>query len=88
MKYDVIEKNIILLEDAAHSFGSTLNKKFSGTFFREIEYFRAVLPGYEFHQKNIQKTHPDVKFNDPESKLRLKKTAEFIKKELSRLCTP
>ncbi len=26
------EKNIILLEDAAHSFGSTLNKKFSGTF--------------------------------------------------------
>tara|TARA_Y100000590_G_scaffold13234_1_gene16047 strand:- start:338 stop:1423 length:1086 start_codon:yes stop_codon:yes gene_type:complete len=26
------EKNIILIEDAAHSFGSTLNKKFSGTF--------------------------------------------------------
>jgi len=26
------EKNIILLEDAAHSFGSTQNKKFSGTF--------------------------------------------------------
>jgi len=26
------EKNIILLEDAAHSFGSTLNKKFGGTF--------------------------------------------------------
>ena len=26
------EKNIILLEDAAHSFGSTLNKKFAGTF--------------------------------------------------------
>ena len=26
------EKNIILLEDAAHSFGSVLNKKFSGTF--------------------------------------------------------
>ena len=26
------EKNIILLEDSAHSFGSTLNKKFSGTF--------------------------------------------------------
>ena len=26
------EKNIILLEDAAHSFGSTFNKKFSGTF--------------------------------------------------------
>ena len=26
------EKNIVLLEDAAHSFGSTLNKKFSGTF--------------------------------------------------------
>ena len=26
------EKSIILLEDAAHSFGSTLNKKFSGTF--------------------------------------------------------
>ena len=26
------EKNIILLEDAAHSFGSSLNKKFSGTF--------------------------------------------------------
>ena len=26
------ENNIILLEDAAHSFGSTLNKKFSGTF--------------------------------------------------------
>ena len=26
------DKNIILLEDAAHSFGSTLNKKFSGTF--------------------------------------------------------
>jgi len=26
------EKNIILLEDAAHSFGATLNKKFSGTF--------------------------------------------------------
>jgi perosamine synthetase len=25
-------KNIILLEDAAHSFGSTLNKKFAGTF--------------------------------------------------------
>jgi len=26
------EKNIILIEDCAHSFGSTLNKKFSGTF--------------------------------------------------------
>ena len=26
------EKNIILIEDAAHSFGSTLNNKFSGTF--------------------------------------------------------
>ena len=26
------EKNIILLEDSAHSFGATLNKKFSGTF--------------------------------------------------------
>ena len=26
------EKNIILIEDSAHSFGSTLNKKFSGTF--------------------------------------------------------
>ena len=26
------EKNIILLEDAAHSFGSNLNKRFSGTF--------------------------------------------------------
>ena len=26
------KKNIILLEDSAHSFGSTLNKKFSGTF--------------------------------------------------------
>ena len=26
------EKNIILLEDAAHSFGSNLNKKFAGTF--------------------------------------------------------
>tara|TARA_Y100000590_G_scaffold426042_1_gene534657 strand:- start:12147 stop:13196 length:1050 start_codon:yes stop_codon:yes gene_type:complete len=26
------EKNIILLEDAAHSFGSMLNKKFAGTF--------------------------------------------------------
>ena len=26
------EKNIILIEDNAHSFGSTLNKKFSGTF--------------------------------------------------------
>ena len=26
------EKNIILLEDSAHSFGSTFNKKFSGTF--------------------------------------------------------
>ena len=26
------EKNIILLEDSAHSFGSTLNKKFAGTF--------------------------------------------------------
>tara|TARA_B100000408_G_scaffold31120_1_gene23044 strand:+ start:130 stop:1185 length:1056 start_codon:yes stop_codon:yes gene_type:complete len=26
------EKNIILLEDAAHSFGSTLNNKFSGTY--------------------------------------------------------
>ena len=26
------EKNIILLEDAAHSFGSTLNNKFAGTF--------------------------------------------------------
>tara|TARA_B100000029_G_scaffold513672_1_gene613964 strand:+ start:16357 stop:17406 length:1050 start_codon:yes stop_codon:yes gene_type:complete len=26
------QKNIILLEDSAHSFGSTLNKKFSGTF--------------------------------------------------------
>ena len=26
------EKNIILLEDSAHSFGSTLNNKFSGTF--------------------------------------------------------
>ena len=26
------EKDIILLEDAAHSFGATLNKKFSGTF--------------------------------------------------------
>ena len=27
-----ISKNIILLEDSAHSFGSTFNKKFSGTF--------------------------------------------------------
>ncbi|SVC08458.1 uncharacterized protein METZ01_LOCUS261312, partial [marine metagenome] len=26
------EKNIILIEDSAHSFGSTLNKNFSGTF--------------------------------------------------------
>ena len=26
------ERNIILIEDSAHSFGSTLNKKFSGTF--------------------------------------------------------
>ena len=26
------EKNIILIEDSAHSFGATLNKKFSGTF--------------------------------------------------------
>ena len=26
------EKNIILIEDCAHSFGATLNKKFSGTF--------------------------------------------------------
>ena len=26
------EKNIVLLEDAAHSFGSALNKKFAGTF--------------------------------------------------------
>ena len=26
------EKNIIFIEDSAHSFGSTLNKKFSGTF--------------------------------------------------------
>ncbi len=26
------EKNIVLLEDAAHSFGATLNKRFSGTF--------------------------------------------------------
>ena len=26
------EKNILLIEDSAHSFGSTLNKKFSGTF--------------------------------------------------------
>ena len=26
------KKNIILIEDSAHSFGSTLNKKFSGTF--------------------------------------------------------
>ena len=34
-------------------------------------------------KKKIQKIHPDVQFDDPESKLLLKKTAESIKKELS-----
>ena len=34
-------------------------------------------------KNNIQNIHPDVQFNDPESKLLLKKTAESIKKELS-----
>ncbi len=34
-------------------------------------------------KKKIQKIHPEVKFNDSESKLLLKKTSESIKKELS-----
>ncbi|GIT09604.1 MAG: hypothetical protein CM1200mP30_32340 [Pseudomonadota bacterium] len=34
-------------------------------------------------KKKIQKIHPEVKFESPESKLILKRTAESIKKNLS-----
>jgi len=65
--------------------------KLSGKIFKVIAtHGNTQLGGDDFDKavaddikNNIQKIHPDVKFNDPESKLLLKKTAESIKKELS-----
>ena len=65
--------------------------KLSGKIFKVIAtHGNTQLGGDDFDKvvaddikNHIQKIRPDVKFNDPESKLRLKKTAESIKKELS-----
>ena len=65
--------------------------KLSGKIFKVIAtHGNTQLGGDDFDKavaddikNNIQKIHPDVQFNDPESKLLLKKTAESIKKELS-----
>ena len=65
--------------------------KLSGKIFKVIAtHGNTQLGGDDFDKavaddikNNIQKIHPDVQFNDSESKLLLKKTAESIKKELS-----
>ena len=65
--------------------------KLSGKIFKVIAtHGNTQLGGDDFDKavaddikNNIQNIHPDVQFNDPESKLLLKKTAENIKKELS-----
>ena len=65
--------------------------KLSGKIFKVIAtHGNTQLGGDDFDKavaddikNNIQKVHPDAQFNDPESKLLLKKTAESIKKELS-----
>ena len=65
--------------------------KLSGKIFKVIAtHGNTQLGGDDFDKavaddikNNIQKIHPDVKFNDPASKQLLKKTAESIKKELS-----
>ena len=65
--------------------------KLSGKIFKVIAtHGNTQLGGDDFDKavaddikKKIQKIHPDVQFNDSESKLLLKKTAESIKKELS-----
>ena len=65
--------------------------KLSGKIFKVIAtHGNTQLGGDDFDKavaddikKKIQKIHPDVQFDDPESKLLLKKTAESIKKELS-----
>ena len=65
--------------------------KLSGKIFKVIAtHGNTQLGGDDFDKavaddikNNIQNIHPDVQFNDPESKLLLKKTAEYIKKELS-----
>ena len=65
--------------------------KLSGKIFKVIAtHGNTQLGGDDFDKvvaddikNNIQKIYPDVQFNDPASKLLLKKTAESIKKELS-----
>ena len=65
--------------------------KLSGKIFKVIAtHGNTQLGGDDFDKavaddikEKIQKIHPDVQFDDPESKLLLKKTAESIKKELS-----
>ncbi|GIT72810.1 MAG: chaperone protein DnaK [Pseudomonadota bacterium] len=65
--------------------------KLSGKIFKVIAtHGNTQLGGDDFDKavaddikKKIQKIHPDVQFDNPESKLLLKKTAESIKKELS-----
>ena len=65
--------------------------KLSGKIFKVIAtHGNTQLGGDDFDKavadeikKKIQKIHPEVKFEGPESKLLLKKTAESIKKELS-----
>ena len=65
--------------------------KLSGKIFKVIAtHGNTQLGGDDFDKavaddikKKIQKIHPDVQFDDPESKLLLKKTAESLKKELS-----
>ena len=65
--------------------------KLSGKIFKVIAtHGNSQLGGDDFDKavadeikKEIRKIHPEVKLDDPESKLLLKKTAESIKKELS-----
>ncbi len=65
--------------------------KLSGKIFKVIAtHGNTQLGGDDFDRlvaneikKNIQKKHPELELNDPESKQLLKKTAESIKKELS-----
>jgi len=65
--------------------------KLSGKIFKVIStHGNSQLGGDDFDKalaekmkKIIQKTHPELKFEDPKSKLLLKKTSESIKKKLS-----
>ncbi len=65
--------------------------KLSGKIFKVIAtHGNTQLGGDDFDKavvddikEKIQKIHPDIQFDDPESKLLLKNTAESIKKELS-----